>query len=177
MTCYHRWRENKIALLPGKSVISRLDLATGGFRINLHALIALVSDDQIFGEVRAHQWFTKFQKQELPHTLLISYDFNTKAKSTYFNICRHNYTSQNLQGTKFFLRQVVPNATSIIFAAIWTHTQYAWLTTNALNGFVEALMTKLNTMNLSFTSHTVHALQTPAAKPLREPTVPQKEIL
>lgn len=57
----------KNALLPGQSIIDRLDICVRVFCIRLRALMAFVIDARIFDEVSAHVRVIEFQRRSLSH--------------------------------------------------------------------------------------------------------------
>lgn len=68
MTCKPRRPKINNVLLPGQAVTDHPDLTARVFWIKLHALMAFVINERVFGEVKIHFSVIEFQKRCLPYS-------------------------------------------------------------------------------------------------------------
>jgi hypothetical protein len=71
MTANPKWEEITSALLPGQTAQDRPDLVARVFRLKFEALIALLTEECVFGKYAAHVYTIEFQKRGLPHAHLL----------------------------------------------------------------------------------------------------------
>lgn len=163
----------KNVLLPRQSVTNRFEDYCTCIRTMLLALMAFVTDEQVFGEKKAHTGVSEFEKRGLPHARCIFF-MTPQLKTNLLNpafidtiISAEIPAEQNSLQRQVILKHNIHNPCGhLISSAV------CMIDNLCSKQFLKTWWTKLVTMNLTFTSHIVEDLQTPVKNQLCLPSAP-----